>query len=122
MTTKSVPPYPASLTIDYPDRELDRVSTFFRIFYVIPIAIVVASIGGTNSGAWSDNSDFAFGTASGFLVLPILLLIVFREKYPRWWFDSTCSLSVWEPASSPISRSCPTNTRLQTRNSTSTST
>ena len=74
MTTKA-----ASLAIDYPD----RVSTFFRIFYVIPIAIVVASIGGTNSGAWSDNSDFAFGTATGFLVLPVLLLIVLREKYPR---------------------------------------
>ncbi len=74
MTTKA-----ASLTIDYPD----RVSTFFRIFYVIPIAIVVASIGGTNSGSWSDNSEFAFGTATGFLVLPVLLLIVLREKYPR---------------------------------------
>lgn len=87
MTTKVAPPYPASLTIDYPDRELDRVSTFFRIVYVVPIAIVLASIGGTNSGSWSENSEFAFRAATGLLVLPVLLLIVFREKYPRWWFD-----------------------------------
>ena len=92
MTTKAAPPYPASLTIDYPDRELDRVSTFFRIVYVIPIAIVLASIGGTNSGSWSENSEFAFGAATGFLVLPVLLLIVFREKYPRWWFDFNLQL------------------------------
>jgi hypothetical protein len=87
LTTKAAPPYPASLTIDYPDRELDRVSTFFRIVYVVPIAIVLASIGGTNSGSWSENSEFAFRAATGLLVLPVLLLIVFREKYPRWWFD-----------------------------------
>ena len=53
---------------------------------------MLASIGSTNSGFWSDNSEFAFGAATGILVLPVLLLIVFREKYPRWWFDFNLQL------------------------------
>ena len=69
-------PYPVQYSVDYPDRPLNRLSTFFRLFTVIPIAIVLALIEGS-------------GTASavGLVVLPTLLLILFRQKYPRWWFD-----------------------------------
>ena len=81
--------HPVSFSVDYPDRELDRLATALRIFTVIPIAIVLASIGGYSSG-----SDFDGGTGStiaiggtGLLFLPPLLMIVFRQKYPRWWFD-----------------------------------
>jgi hypothetical protein len=35
--------HPARLTIDYPDHELDRLSTLLRADYVIPIAVVLAS-------------------------------------------------------------------------------
>ena len=71
--------YPISFSVDYPDRDLDRLTTALRIFTVIPIAIVLASIGGSGAG-------FAMGV-SGLLFLPPLLMILFREKYPRWWFD-----------------------------------
>jgi len=71
--------HPVRFSVDYPDRDLDRLSTAFRIFTVIPIAIVLASIGGSGAG-------FAMGV-SGLLFLPPLLMILFREKYPRWWFD-----------------------------------
>ena len=68
MTSTAAAPYAARLSVDYPDRDLDRLSTFFRLIYLIPIAVVVGALG-------------------GMLTIPTLLLIVFRQKYPRWWFD-----------------------------------
>ena len=65
-------PYPVTFSVDYPDRDLNRWSTFFRIFAAIPIGIVLAGI--TNG-------------SSGVLFLPVLLMVLFRRKYPRWWFD-----------------------------------
>jgi uncharacterized protein DUF4389 len=82
--------YPVRSTVDYPDRALNRVSTAFRIFAAIPIAIVLASIGGDNGAWWGDGggrgTTFAAG-GTGLLFIPPLLMIVFREKYPRWWYD-----------------------------------
>jgi hypothetical protein len=73
-------PYPVQYSVDYPDRPLNRLSTFFRLFTVIPIAIVLGLVEGSGS------ATVAVG-AAGLVVLPALLLIVFRQKYPRWWFD-----------------------------------
>ena len=82
--------HPVRLSVDYPDRPLDRLTTAFRIFTVIPIAIVLASISGYGGGGdYSDGGDaptIAIG-AGGLLVVPPLLMILFREKYPRWWYD-----------------------------------
>jgi hypothetical protein len=78
--------YPVRLSVDYPDRDLNRLTTAFRIFTVIPIAILLATIGGY-SGKWGgSDATFAAG-GSGLLFLPPLLMIVVRQKYPRWWFD-----------------------------------
>jgi hypothetical protein len=79
--------YPATLAIDYPDRSLNRLTTFFRIFTLIPIAIIVALVSGAGSG-WEGVHDWdsLFG-AGGILFLATLLMILFRQKYPRWWFD-----------------------------------
>jgi uncharacterized protein DUF4389 len=74
-------PYPVEYSVDYPDRPLNRLSTFFRVFTVIPIAIVLALLQGGGYGYGA-----AVG-AGGLVVLPTLLMIVFRQKYPRWWFD-----------------------------------
>jgi Domain of unknown function (DUF4389) len=82
--------HPVRFSVDYPDRPLNRLTTALRIFTVIPIAIVLASIGGYagNSGydAGGDAPTIAIG-GTGLLFLPPLLMIVFREKYPRWWYD-----------------------------------
>jgi hypothetical protein len=78
--------YPVQFAVDYPDRELNRVSTGFRIFAVIPIAIVLATVSGSTYNYYGDGTYVAAG-AGGFLVLATVLMIVFREKYPRWWFD-----------------------------------
>jgi Domain of unknown function (DUF4389) len=80
--------YPVEFTVDYPDRPLDRVTTAFRIFTVIPIAIVLAVVAG---GTWQSNgrtgSMAVAAGAAGLLFLGPLLMILFRQKYPRWWFD-----------------------------------
>jgi hypothetical protein len=80
--------YPVRLEVDYPDRKLSRLTTFFRIFTIIPIAIILASIGGYSAtwGTGTETQTFAI-TGAGLLFLAPLLMILFRKKYPRWWFD-----------------------------------
>jgi hypothetical protein len=82
--------HPVRFSVDYPDRQLNRLTTFFRVFTVIPIAIVLATIGGySGSGGYdADGTGTTIAVSGiGLLFLPPLLLILFREKYPRWWFD-----------------------------------
>src|SRR5213596_2461088 len=87
-----VPPpadqYPVRYSVDYPDRELNRLTTGFRIFTVIPIAIVLGTIGGYSSswGGGTRATTVAVG-GTGLLFIPPLLMILFRQKYPRWWYD-----------------------------------
>ncbi len=82
--------YPVRLSIDYPARQLNRLTSALRIVVVIPIAIVLAAIGGY-SAQWGHTSSTGATTiaigGTGLLFLPPLLMIVFRQKYPRWWFD-----------------------------------
>ncbi len=81
--------YPLEFSVEYPDRELNRLSTAFRIFAVIPIAIILGLLNG--SGGWnSGNSEYwapFFGAGAGLLILAPGLMILFRKKYPRWWYD-----------------------------------
>jgi len=81
--------YPVTYSVDYPERILNRVSTAFRIFAVIPIAILLGTIGG-DTNQWhtggTQTTTIAIG-GTGLLFLPTLLMLLFREKYPRWWFD-----------------------------------
>jgi hypothetical protein len=82
--------HPVRFSVEYPDRPLDRLTTAFRIFTVIPIAIVASSIGGYATSGHYDADGHAQTIViggTGLLFLPPLLMIVFREKYPRWWFD-----------------------------------
>ncbi len=105
MTSEAIPPsippstppptYALRFSVDYPDRLLDRFTSFFRILFVIPIAIVLTAVTGTT---WSDNSNnseqwsFIVGSGLGVGFLAPLLMIVFRQKYPRWWFDFSVQL------------------------------
>jgi hypothetical protein len=87
--------YPVRLSIDYPDRELNRTTTFFRIIIAIPIFIVLASVSGWGwDGGWDRGKDYVVfaGTAGGILIFAPLVMILFREKYPRWWFDWNLNL------------------------------
>ncbi|HEY4387350.1 MAG TPA: DUF4389 domain-containing protein [Ktedonobacteraceae bacterium] len=77
--------YPVQFSVDYPERPLNRLTTFFRIFVAIPIIIVLAAV--TVTVYRSSNGQIATAGAGGLLFLGPLLMIVFRRKYPRWWFD-----------------------------------
>jgi hypothetical protein len=82
--------YPVTFSVEYPERALNRVSTAFRIFAVIPIAIVAFLLeGGEFSGGSSQGGFFFSGAAAGggLVVLPVVLMLLFRKKYPRWWYD-----------------------------------
>jgi hypothetical protein len=95
--------YAARLTIDYPEK-LDRLTTFFRIIWIIPIAIILALV--SRTGETITNTIFlnqagevvkrtretAGGLATG-LVVATALMIIFRQRYPRWWFDFSRELT-----------------------------
>jgi hypothetical protein len=88
--------YPATLDVDYPDRPLNRLTTAFRFFTVIPIAIVLATVSGATqdySGGSGEGASVVVIGGGGLLVLAPLLMIVFRQKYPRWWFDWNLELT-----------------------------
>jgi hypothetical protein len=80
--------YPVRFAVDYPDRPLNRLTTGFRIFVAIPIMIVLGTVSG--GGSWESSYDTTRTTtvaAGGLLFFGPLLMILFRQKYPRWWFD-----------------------------------
>jgi uncharacterized protein DUF4389 len=82
--------YPVQFAVDYPDRDLNRLTTLLRIFTAIPIVIVLSSISGWNNewgGHYDEQTTTVVVVGSGLLFFPPLLMILFRQKYPRWWFD-----------------------------------
>jgi Domain of unknown function (DUF4389) len=85
------PAYPVQFSVEYPDRELNRVTTAFRIFTVIPILIILALISGPH-GSWAASGI----TVGGTVFIATVLMILFRQKYPRWWFDWNFNLARFE--------------------------
>lgn len=85
--------YPVQLSIDYPDRNLNRLTTFFRIFTVIPIAIIIGLLTSANYGGTAEGSESYQYAAAGLVFLPLVLMILFRRKYPKWWFDWNVALT-----------------------------
>jgi hypothetical protein len=86
--------YPVTFDVEYPDRNLNRLTTFFRIFTVIPIAVLLGTITGFSSDfdrAGEHAQTIGVGGV-GLLVLPVVLMLLFRKKYPRWWFDWNLNL------------------------------
>lgn len=74
--------FPATLEIDYPDGALDRLTTFFRPFTVIPIAIILSLL-----------TKATVVGSGGMVFLATVLMLLFRRKYPRWWFDWNVALT-----------------------------
>jgi hypothetical protein len=78
--------YPVRFSVDYPDRPLDRLTTLFRPIVAIPILIVLGAVSGA-TWQWDTGNRNAVVGAGGLLLAAPLLMILFRQKYPRWWFD-----------------------------------
>jgi hypothetical protein len=87
-----VRPYEARLEVDYPER-LDRVTSAFRLFWIIPISIVSALLTGSANKTVikaSGNTVITTTISVGIgwsLCGATILMILFRQRYPRWWFD-----------------------------------
>jgi hypothetical protein len=83
--------FPLTFRVDYKEK-LNRVTTGFRFLWIIPIAVIAALLGsGTlHFEGWGYSWDWAVG---GILFLPLVLMLLFRKKYPRWWFDWNLELS-----------------------------
>jgi hypothetical protein len=86
--------YPLTFSVEYPDRSLDRLSTFFRIFAVIPILILAETLaGGSYSANVAGHGARYASSGVAILFIPVLLMLLFRKKYPRWWYDWNLELS-----------------------------
>ena len=85
--------YPVDLAIDYPDRKLNRLTTFFRIFVGIPILIIIILLMGLSFNYNANTNNSAWVAGAGITVLPLVLMILFRKKYPRWWYDWNLNLA-----------------------------
>jgi len=86
--SRSSAKYPARLDVDYQQR-LGRWSTLFRIILIIPIAIIATIlVGSSGSGGVNTGAGIA-----GALFIATLLMILFRQRYPRWWFDFIYALN-----------------------------
>lgn len=89
--------YPVSLKIDYPEKPLNRLTTFFRLITVIPIGIILTLISGSvfektvNEAAYE--ITYEIGAAGGVIFFALLLMILFQQKYPKWWFDWNVALT-----------------------------
>lgn len=94
--------YPLRFDVDYPDRPRNRLTTFFRLFTVIPVFIIASIDDGTSLSwtwidsalsYWDDHRDYDdetssfITTISSLIFIPAVLMLLFRRKYPRWWFD-----------------------------------
>ena len=85
--------YPMSLSIDYPDRPLNRLTTIFRVFTVIPILIILGLFAGSNGNQESMAGEWSWQYSAAMVFVPLILMLLFRKKYPRWWFDWNVALT-----------------------------
>jgi hypothetical protein len=88
--TTAVPPYAARLKVDYPQR-LNRLTTFLRLVWAIPILAILALLSAADGETMVNEAGEVVQTSglgiTGGLFLATALMIVVRERYPRWWFD-----------------------------------
>ena len=63
-------PYPVQYSVEYPESS-SRLKALFRFILIIPIAVIYFLVSGINVS----------------LFPALVLMLLFRKKYPRWWFD-----------------------------------
>ena len=84
------------LEIDYPAQS-DRLTSFFRLIWAIPILIILGLLSGSSSSQYVDQAGHTVGSASGGITAGLFvataLMIAARQRYPRWWFDFALELA-----------------------------
>ena len=84
--------YPVSFDVDFPSRPLGRLSTAFRFIAAIPIVIVLTILSGEAFNNGNDDAKYSIVIGGAAVFVPLVLMLVFRRKYPRWWFDWNINL------------------------------
>ena len=91
--------YPVQFSVEYPEEKRKRLTAFFRLILVIPIVVIIWLLGGAGSiddqalsgtGVWLQIQVAILAVG---LPIATALMILFRKKYPRWWFDWSLELS-----------------------------
>ena len=83
--------YPVSLNIDYSEKS-NRLTVLFRLFLAIPILIILALLTSSSYESEQATKEVERVYSVGIIIIPTLLMIVFRRKYPKWWFDWNLAL------------------------------
>jgi len=84
--------YPVQFDVDLPTRPLDRLTTGLRIFAAVPILILLGLLSRDAIQGGDHHTTTTFASGVGLLFVPIVLMLLFRQKYPRWWFDWNVNL------------------------------
>lgn len=88
--------YPATFDIDYPEK-LDRWTTFFRILWSIPALAILFLLEGSGGEGFTNEAGketSASGAGLGLgLFIATALIIIFRQHYPRWWYNFALELN-----------------------------
>jgi hypothetical protein len=84
--------YPLTFEVDYPDRPLNRLTTALRLFMAVPIVVLLTAIGGLTVASTGADTTTVAASGSALLFLPPLLMVVFRGRYPRWWYEFNVEL------------------------------
>ena len=78
--------YPVDIKIDHPETS-SRLTVFFRIILAVPVMILLGLLAGSSQNPQSGEAAKAAYYCAGFVIIPTVLMILFRKKYPKWWFD-----------------------------------
>jgi hypothetical protein len=81
----------ATFDVDYPDHPLDRLSTFFRLIWAIPILVILSLLSGSGTVQHLNQAgkmvETSVGGIGAGLFIATALMLAVRRRYPRWWFD-----------------------------------
>ena len=85
--------YPVQFSVEYPESS-NRLTALLRLVLAIPILVVTAFVSGAFTTENPQTNEWVVVLfPGGMLWIAPLLMIVFRQKYPRWWFDWNLELN-----------------------------
>lgn len=89
--------YPVMLSVERPDGPRKRLTVLVRPILAIPILIIGSLVGAVSPFSQAEEGwDWVRAEAALFaasLFIATVLMILFRRKYPRWWFDWNLEVS-----------------------------
>ena len=84
--------YPVQFDVDFPSKPLNRLSTAFRFIIALPIVVLFTMLSGEAFGDRDHSTGNTLVIGGAAVFVPLVLMLVFRQKYPRWWFDWNLNL------------------------------